>query len=67
VVVRYATRDDVLVALDLPESARLSAAVDRALDAASRAVETTCAGRYFHPPSARGTWCWPRRAARIGH
>jgi hypothetical protein len=49
VVVRYATRDDVLVALDLPESARLSAAVDRALDAASRAVETTCAGRYFHP------------------
>lgn len=44
--VRYATRDDVLSALDLVEAARLSAQVDRALDAATTSIDTLCSRRF---------------------
>jgi hypothetical protein len=45
--IRYATRADVLGALDLVESARLAGQVDRALDAASASIESLCHRRFY--------------------
>jgi hypothetical protein len=54
----YATREDVKSALDFKETARTNAAVDRALEAASRAVEGLC-HRRFYPETATRLWDWP--------
>ncbi|MER5559703.1 hypothetical protein ABT071_13965 [Streptomyces sp. NPDC002506] len=54
----YATREDVKSALDFKETARTNAAVDRALDAASRSVEGLC-NRRFYPEIATRLWDWP--------
>jgi hypothetical protein len=52
--VRYCTRDDVMRAAALVETQRLSAATDRAIDAASRNVEALC-HRRFYPTKATRT------------
>lgn len=54
----YATREQVKGALDFKETARTNAAVDRALEAASRSVEGLC-HRRFYPEIATRLWDWP--------
>lgn len=59
-MVVYATREDVLSSLDLAESARAGAQLDRLLDAASRSVEALC-HRRFYPERATKDFRWPDR------
>jgi hypothetical protein len=49
--IAYATREDVSFALATNDTARLSASVDRAIQAASRSVESLC-HRVFYPETA---------------
>jgi hypothetical protein len=65
----YATRDDVMSALDVAETARTHAQIDRLIAAASRSIDSLC-HRKFHPwvgtryldwpteQCARGGWAW---------
>jgi hypothetical protein len=55
---RYATREQVKGALDIPETAPDDARVDRAIESASRAVEKLCRRR-FHPTLATRYFDWP--------
>ena len=54
----YATREEVKQALDIKDTARVNAQVDRAIDAASRAVEQLCQ-RVFYPKIDTRSWDWP--------
>jgi hypothetical protein len=54
----YATREDVKRALDSKETARNNGQIDRALEAASRGVETLC-HRVFVPTLATRYFDWP--------
>lgn len=54
----YATREDVKSALDVKQTARNDAQVDRAIEAASRAVEALC-HRVFYPTLATKYVDWP--------
>ncbi len=54
----YATREDVKSALDVRQTARNDAQVDRAIEAASRAVEALC-HRVFYPTYATRYVDWP--------
>lgn len=56
----YASREDVLSSLDLAETSRSYAQVDRLLDAASRAVEALT-HRDFYPTRATKLFAWPNR------
>lgn len=60
----YATREDVKAALDFRETARANGQIDRAIEAASRAVEGLC-HRRFYPQVATRYFDWPnpQRAA----
>jgi len=57
----YCTREDVKSALDLKETARNNGQVDRAIMAASRAVEGLC-HRRFYPQLATRYFDWPTGA-----
>lgn len=54
----YASREDVMSALDVAESARSVAQIDRCLEAASRSVEKLC-HRQFYPTRATRYLDWP--------
>ncbi|WP_372352629.1 hypothetical protein [Streptomyces sp. KL116D] len=54
----YATREQVKDALDAKETARANARIDRALGAATTAVEGLC-HRRFYPEVASRSWDWP--------
>jgi hypothetical protein len=54
----YATREDVKDALDAKETARANSKIDRAIGAASTAVEGLC-HRRFYPEQASRSWDWP--------
>ena len=56
----YATREDVKGAADIAETAYANARIDRALEAASRAVDKLC-HRVFYPEYRTMTWDWPNR------
>jgi hypothetical protein len=58
VSVWYATREDVMSALDVAESARSVAQIDRLIEAASRSVEAQC-HRKFYPTVATRYLDWP--------
>lgn len=60
----YATREQVMRALDVKLTARSSAQIDRALESASRDVEDLC-HRRFYPVQATRYFDWPnpQRAA----
>ncbi|MFF7949137.1 hypothetical protein [Streptomyces griseorubiginosus] len=57
----YATREAVKAELDVRETARSNARVDRALEDASRAIEGLC-HRTFAPVQATRYFDWPPRA-----
>lgn len=59
----YATREAVKAALDIKLTARSNAAVDRAIQAASRNVEALC-HRRFYPEQATRYFDWPDQYAR---
>lgn len=54
----YATREDVLSAIDMAESSRSAAQVDRALDSASRSIEGLLR-RKFYPWTGTRYFPWP--------
>lgn len=54
----YATREDVMRALDVKLTARNSRQIDRALESASRGVESLC-HRRFYPEIATRYFDWP--------
>lgn len=54
----YANRDEVKASLDFKESARNNAQVDRAIEAASRAVDQML-NRRFYPIDATRKYDWP--------
>lgn len=54
----YATREDVMRALDVKTTARNSRQIDRALESASRGVEDLC-HRKFAPMTATRHFDWP--------
>lgn len=54
----YATREDVMRALDSKLTARNAGQVDRALESASRDVEALC-HRRFYPETATRSFDWP--------
>lgn len=54
----YATREEIKAELDVKETARSNARVDRAIEAASRAVEGLC-HRTFYPVQATRYFDWP--------
>ncbi|MFD5419497.1 hypothetical protein ACFWJT_15910 [Streptomyces sp. NPDC127069] len=54
----YATREDVMRAVDSKETARNAAQIDRALEAASRGIEALC-HRTFYPEIATRYFDWP--------
>lgn len=54
----YCTREDVKEALDVKETARADGRIDRAIEAATRAVEALC-HRRFYPVLATRYWDWP--------
>jgi len=56
----YATREALRAALDVAESPRADAQIDRLLDAASRSVETLT-HRIWYPTIATRYWDWPDR------
>jgi hypothetical protein len=57
----YATREEVKTELDVRETARSNARVDRALEDASRAVEDSLCHRRFFPAAATRYFDWPPR------
>lgn len=57
--VKLCTREDVKSALEFGETARANARVDRAIETASRLVESLCGRRHFHPVLATRTLDWP--------
>jgi hypothetical protein len=59
----YCTREDVKQALDFKETARADGAVDRAIQAATGAVEGLC-HRVFHPAIGTRYFDWPDQYAR---
>lgn len=54
----YATREDVMRALDSKETARNSGQIDRALESAARGVEALC-HRRFYPETDTRYFDWP--------
>ncbi|WP_405531504.1 hypothetical protein OG592_27000 [Streptomyces avidinii] len=54
----YATREDVMRAVDSKETARNAAQIDRSLEAASRNIEALC-HRRFYPETATKSFDWP--------
>jgi hypothetical protein len=54
----YATREDVMRALDVQPTARSARQIDRALQSASRGVDALC-HRRFYPEQATRSWDWP--------
>lgn len=54
----YATREEIKAELDVKETARSDARIDRALEDASRAVESMC-HRRFYPVQATRYFDWP--------
>lgn len=54
----YATREDVKDALDAKETARANVKIDRAIAAATAAIEGLC-HRRFYPEQASRSWDWP--------
>jgi hypothetical protein len=56
----YATREDVMRALDIKPTARNTRQIDRALESASRSVEGLC-HRRFYPVQATRYFDWPSR------
>ncbi|MFE1205645.1 hypothetical protein ACFW5V_28575 [Streptomyces sp. NPDC058762] len=54
----YATREEIKAELDVRETARSNARIDRALDDASRAVEALC-HRTFYPWQGERRFDWP--------
>jgi hypothetical protein len=54
----YCTREDVKTALDIKETARVNAQVDRALAGARDSVETLC-NRKFYPQADTRFFDWP--------
>lgn len=54
----YATREDVMRAVDSKETARNAAQIDRALEAASRGIDALC-HRRFYPEIATRSFDWP--------
>lgn len=54
----YATREDVMRAVDSKETARNAGQIDRALEAASRSIEGLC-HRRFYPEIATRYFDWP--------
>ncbi|TAJ21839.1 MAG: hypothetical protein EPO65_00635 [Dehalococcoidia bacterium] len=59
-MVVYCTREDVKSALDSAETARSNAQVDRAIETASRAIESLTLRR-FYPTTATRYFDWPDR------
>ncbi|TVZ96519.1 hypothetical protein [Streptomyces sp. BK340] len=57
----YATREDVMRALDVKETARNRRQIDDALESASRGIEGLC-HRRFYPVLATRLFDWPPRA-----
>lgn len=62
-VIWYATREDVKSTLDMKETARSDAQVDREIAAASRMVEGLC-HRRFYPEQATKYFNWPDQYAQ---
>jgi hypothetical protein len=60
--IRYATREDIMRALDVQTTARNRRQIDDALEAASRSVEGLC-HRTFAPVLATRYFDWPARPA----
>lgn len=56
----YATREDIMRALDVKETARNQRQIDDALEAASRSVDGLC-HRRFYPVQATRYFDWPPR------
>lgn len=56
--VHYCTREQVKGAVDVPDTDRSDAQIDRAVESASRAVEQLCRRR-FHPTLATRYFDWP--------
>lgn len=56
----YCTREEVKGAADIAETAYANARVDRAIEAASRAVDKLC-HRVFFPELRTMTWDWPNQ------
>src|ERR1044072_7432668 len=54
----YATREDVMRALDVKVTARNGRQIDRALESASRGIEDLC-HRRFYPVQATRYFDWP--------
>ncbi|MFI9154491.1 hypothetical protein [Streptomyces sp. NPDC053367] len=54
----YATREEIKAELDVKETARANARIDRALEDASRAVEGMC-HRRFYPEAGTRYFNWP--------
>lgn len=54
----YATREDVMRALDVKLTARNGAQIDRALQSASRGIDALC-HRRFYPEHATRSFDWP--------
>ncbi|MFI8448246.1 hypothetical protein [Streptomyces erythrochromogenes] len=54
----YATREDVMRAVDSKETARNAGQIDRGLEAASRAIDALC-HRIFYPHVATKSFDWP--------
>lgn len=54
----YATREDVMRAVDSKETARNAAQIDRGLEAASRSIDALC-HRTFYPQVATKSFDWP--------
>ncbi|MFD9256930.1 hypothetical protein [Streptomyces sp. NPDC059538] len=54
----YATREDVMRAVDSKETARNAGQIDRGLEAASRNIEALC-HRIFYPQIATKSFDWP--------
>lgn len=54
----YATREDVMAALDFKVTARADARIDRAVAAGSREVDSLCS-RAFYPVVDTRKWDWP--------
>lgn len=57
----YATREDIMRALDVQTSARNRRQIDQALESASRSVDSLC-HRRFYPVAGTRYFDWPPRA-----
>jgi len=57
-VVSYCTREDVKMSLDVKETARANAQIDRLIKAASRSIEGLT-HRFFHPWTGTRYFDWP--------